>query len=115
MLNSHKLLFIKRVKVNCFKAGVPSFCADIGDNKDETLNIEKNSVVGILNFQLAFTVIFKQYEGSQENNKNKTISKYSNSGVERPSDFDLAGLGRRRTKKEVVDQNPIKRINIYYN
>ena len=70
--------------------------------------------MGILNFQLAFTVIFKQYEGSQENNKNKTISKYSNSGVERPSDFDLAGLGRRRTKKEVVDQNPIKRINIYY-
>ena len=41
-------------------------------------------------------------------------NKVSRFGVERPSDFDLAGLGRRRTKKEVVDQSPIKRINIYY-
>ena len=85
---------------------------DIGDNKDETLNIEQNSVVGLLNFHLALIVIFKQYEGSQENNKNKTILKYCNSGMERPSDFDLGGLGIRWTKKEVGDRNPIQRIII---
>ena len=80
---------------------------DIGDNKDETLNIEQNSVVGLLNFHLALIVIFKQYEGSQENNKNKIFYKYCNSGEERPSDF-----GRRKTQTEVADQSSHKRINI---